>query len=98
MHELGASLLEEHARIGMLAHSLGIDNLVCIGAPEFAHDLPKDGEMDVHFCETKDEALEIANYFSPGDVVLVKASRAERLEELVKSLLDKWEQRVGEDQ
>jgi UDP-N-acetylmuramoyl-tripeptide--D-alanyl-D-alanine ligase len=98
MHELGASLLEEHARIGMLAHSLGIDNLVCIGAPEFAHDLPKDGAMDVHFCDTKDEALEIASYFSPGDVVLVKASRAEKLEELVKSLLEKWEQRVGEDQ
>lgn len=98
MHELGASLLEEHARIGVLAHSLGIDNLVCIGAPEFAQDLPKDGAMDVHFCDTKDEALEICSYFSPGDVVLVKASRAERLEELVKLLIEKWEQRVGEDQ
>lgn len=97
MHELGASYLEEHARIGMLAHSLGIDNLVCIGAPEFAHDLPKDCAMDVHFCETKEEALEISNHFSPGDVVLVKASRAEKLEELVTLLIEKWEQRVGED-
>ena len=98
MHELGASLLEEHARIGLLAHSLGIDNLVCIGAPEFAHDLPKDSALDVHFCDTKEEALEISNYFSPGDVVLVKASRAEKLEELVTLLIEKWEQRVGEDQ
>ena len=98
MHELGASQLEEHARIGLLAHSLGIDNLVCIGAPEFAHDLPKDGALDVHFCDTKEEALEISDYFSPGDVVLVKASRAEKLEELVSSLIEKWEQRVGEEQ
>lgn len=98
MHELGTSFLEEHARIGLLAHSLGIDNLVCIGAPEFAHDLPQDGAMDVHICDTKEEALEIANYFSAGDVVLVKASRAEKLEELVTLLIGNWQQRVGEEQ
>ena len=97
MHELGDSSVEEHARLGLLAHSLGVDNLVCIGAPEYAHDLPKDGAMDVHFCNTKEDALEISNYFSPGDAVLVKASRAERLEELVQSLIENWEQRVGED-
>lgn len=98
MHELGASQLEEHARIGLLAHTLGIDNLVCIGAPEFAQDLPKDSAMDLHLCDTKEEALAISNYFSPGDVVLVKASRAEKLEELVTLLVEKWEQRMGEDQ
>ncbi len=98
MHELGESDLEEHSRIGLLAHSLGIDNLVCIGAPEYAHDLPKDSEMDVHFCKTKTDALEISNYFSPGDVILVKASRAEKLEELVKLLIEKWELRASESQ
>lgn len=98
MHELGDTTLEEHARVGLLAHSLGIDNLVCIAAPEYAQDLPKDCEMDVHFCNTKADALEISNYFSPGDVVLVKASRAEKLEELVTSLIENWEKRVGESQ
>ncbi len=98
MHELGESDFEEHARIGLLAHSLGIDNLVCIGAPDYAHDLPKDSEMDVHFCKTKEDALEISNYFSPGDVVLVKASRAEKLEELVKLLIENWELKVSESQ
>jgi UDP-N-acetylmuramoyl-tripeptide--D-alanyl-D-alanine ligase len=97
MHELGASDLEEHARIGLLAHSLGIDNLVCVGAPEFALDIPRDSAMEVHLCDSKDEALTISSYFSPGDVVLVKASRAEKLEELVTLLVDKWEQKVGED-
>lgn len=98
MHELGSSLLKEHARIGLLAHSLGIDNLVCIDAPEYAAELPSDGAMDVHFCKNKEEALDISSYFSPGDVVLVKASRAEKLEELVTTLIDKWEQRMGEMQ
>lgn len=98
MHELGESHAQEHGRIGLLAHSLGIDNLVCIGAPEYAHNVPKDGEMDVHFCNTKTDALEISNYFSPGDVVLVKASRAEKLEELVKSLIENWEQRASQSQ
>jgi UDP-N-acetylmuramoyl-tripeptide--D-alanyl-D-alanine ligase len=98
MHELGESFVDEHARVGLLAHSLGIDNLVCIAAPEYARDLPKDGAMDRHFCSTKEEALEISNHFSPGDVVLVKASRTERLEELFESLTVNWEKRMGEIQ
>jgi UDP-N-acetylmuramoyl-tripeptide--D-alanyl-D-alanine ligase len=98
MHELGEAFVDEHARVGLLAHSLGIDNLVCIGAPEYARDLPKDGAMDLHFCSTKEEASEISNYFSPGDVVLVKASRTERLEELFQSLTANWEKRVSEIQ
>lgn len=98
MHELGQTQADEHAHIGLLAQSLGIDNLVCVGAPEYARDLPKDGATDLHFCNTKAEALEISSYFSPGDVVLVKASRAERLEELVTSLIGNWEKRMSESQ
>jgi UDP-N-acetylmuramoyl-tripeptide--D-alanyl-D-alanine ligase len=98
MHELGEAFVDEHARVGLLAHSLGIDNLVCIGAPEYARDLPKDGPMDLHFYSTKEEALGIFNYFSPGDVVLVKASRTERLEELFQWLTANWAKRVSEIQ
>ena len=98
MHELGETQTDEHALIGLLAQSLGIDNLVCIGAPEYARDLPEDGPVDLYFCNSKEEAREISNYFSPGDVVLVKASRAERLEELVKSLIENWEQRMSQSQ
>ena len=98
MHELGESFVDEHARVGLLAHSLGLDNLVCIGAPEYARDLPKDGAMDLHFCSSKEEALGISHYFSAGDVVLVKASRTERLEELFQSMTANWGKRVGENQ
>ncbi len=98
MHELGQGFAEEHAKIGILAHSLGIDNLVCIGSPEYAKELPADGTTEIHFCNSKEDALEISNYFSAGDVVLVKASRAEKLEELVEALIQRWEKKVGENQ
>lgn len=98
MHELGSLSVEEHSQIGLLAHSLGIDNLVCIGAPEYAVNVPKDSEMEIHLLATKEDAFNIANYFSPGDVVLVKASRAERLEELVQAMVDNWKRETGENQ
>ncbi|HEY3292437.1 MAG TPA: UDP-N-acetylmuramoyl-tripeptide--D-alanyl-D-alanine ligase [Candidatus Nanopelagicaceae bacterium] len=98
MRELGETQADEHAHVGRLAQSLGIDNLVCIGAPEYARDLSKDGDTALHFYDTKADALEISDYFSPGDVVLVKASRAERLEELVTTLIEKWEQRMSGSQ
>lgn len=98
MRELGETQADEHAHVGRLAQSLGIDNLVCIGAPEYARDLSNDGDTALHFYDTKADALEISDYFSPGDVVLVKASRAERLEELVTTLIEKWEQRMSGSQ
>ena len=54
--------------------------------------------MDLHFCSSKEEALGISHYFSAGDVVLVKASRTERLEELFQSMTANWGKRVGENQ
>lgn len=98
MHELGDSSDRDHAEIGLLAQSLGIDHLVCVGEPSYGSSLPKNGEMAVHYCQRKSDAQQIAEYFSPGDVVLVKASRAERMEELAEGLMNHWEQRVGEEE
>lgn len=98
MHELGDSFAEDHAKLGVLAEILGIDHLVCIGAPEYGEDLPRASEMVVHYCQTKSEALELSEHFSPGDAVLIKASRAEKLEELAQALKDTWMQRVGEQE
>lgn len=93
MHELGASSTRDHAEIGALAQSLGIDHLVCVNEPDYGRDLPISGaEIVVHYSKNKIEALSIADHFSPGDVVLVKASRAERMEELAEDLIDRWEQ------
>jgi UDP-N-acetylmuramoyl-tripeptide--D-alanyl-D-alanine ligase len=101
MHELGESSQRDHQEIGVLAQSLGIDHLVCVNEPDYGRNLPsigEVGEMVVHFCEDKEEALSVAEYFSPGDVVLVKASRAERMEELAEELMAHWGQRVSDEE
>ena len=97
MHELGESSQRGHAEIGALAQSLGIDHLVSINEPDYGGDLPRGGDMALHYCRSKSDALALAEHFSPGDVVLVKASRAERMEELAEDLMRYWEQKMGDE-
>ena len=97
MHELGESSQTDHAAIGTLASELGIDHLVCVGAPEYALHISDDGTTTVHFCADKEEALGVAKALSPGDVVLVKASRSEKLEELAEAISAQWVERESEE-
>lgn len=94
MHELGESSEKEHASIGKIAAEMGIDHLVCVGAPEYASDLGVEGQMSVHICQSKGDALELLEHFASGDVVLVKASRAERMEELANQIIVRWNEKV----
>ena len=91
MHELGESEAVEHLRIGRLASDLGIDHLVSIGSDLFLDGLELDfaagDEMTTHYFLTQEESLGMSRHFSHGDVVLVKASRAEHLNELAEKLL-----------
>lgn len=103
MHELGASSQEHHARLGTLASELGIDHLVCICAPEYAGALTSaTSEVSacaVHFFESKVLAAELVEQMAEGDVVLVKASRAEKFEELAEFITANWCSReVGGDE
>jgi UDP-N-acetylmuramoyl-tripeptide--D-alanyl-D-alanine ligase len=82
MHELGASSQVSHADIGTLASELGIDHLVCIASPEYGSHLGTDSSTVVHLFEKKEAALQLVKDMVQGDVVLVKASRAEKFEEL----------------
>jgi UDP-N-acetylmuramoyl-tripeptide--D-alanyl-D-alanine ligase len=86
MHELGESSVDRHAGIGTLASEIGIDHLVCIGAPEYSAKLVANGATEVHLFEKKEDALQLVRVMSAGDVVLVKASRAEKFEELALAL------------
>jgi UDP-N-acetylmuramoyl-tripeptide--D-alanyl-D-alanine ligase len=90
MRELGESSQSDHAAIGTLASELGIDNVVCIGAPEYASSLAENSHTSIFHCESKEEAREIARNISQGDVVLVKASRSEKLEELAEFISEQW--------
>ena len=95
MHELGASEREEHLRIGRLASELGVDHLVSVGTDLYLEGLQLDpgagDEMLTHYFLTQEEALDLLKHVQPGDVLLVKASRAEHLDELSEKLLANWQ-------
>jgi UDP-N-acetylmuramoyl-tripeptide--D-alanyl-D-alanine ligase len=92
MQELGESSAHQHEAIGRLAQELGIDHLVAIGAPEYGN--PK-GQMLIHHYASIDECLSLTDYFSAGDVVLVKASRSEGFEVLAQKLESLWLNKSG---
>ena len=77
MYELGPASEEEHRRTGQLARDrYRVDQLISVGAPAY-------GGEDV---ATIEDALERLGSLQPGDVVLVKASRAAGLERLAAAL------------
>jgi UDP-N-acetylmuramoyl-tripeptide--D-alanyl-D-alanine ligase len=92
MQELGESSPSQHEAIGTLAQEIGIDHLVAIGAPEYCS---QKGQMLIHHYSSIDECLSMAEYFSAGDVVLVKASRSERFEVLAQKLEELWLNKSG---
>jgi len=95
MHELGESEGEEHLRIGRFASDLGVDHLVAVGTELYLNGLELDrefgDEMLTHYFLTQEEALEALSHIQPGDVLLVKASRAEHLDELAEKLIANWQ-------
>jgi len=97
MHELGESSQSDHAAIGTLAQELGIDHLVCVGAPEYAAAMDKNGSTSIHICDNKAQALAIAENLHHGDVLLIKASRSEKLEELADAISEQWRNGVSEE-
>ena len=93
MHELGELEAKAHLDIGKLAYELGVDHLVSIGTDLYFNglNLTKDSSMSVHYMLTQEQALSLAAQASDGDLFLVKASRAEHLDELAEKLLANWQ-------
>lgn len=93
MRELGESSREEHDAVGRLAVRLDISQLVVVGEPARPIHLGAClegswGDESV-FVPDNDEAVAwLREHLRPGDVVLVKASRAAALEEVAEALLE----------
>jgi UDP-N-acetylmuramoyl-tripeptide--D-alanyl-D-alanine ligase len=93
MRELGESSREEHDAIGRLAVRLDISQLVVVGEPARAIHLGASlegswGDESV-FVPGNDEAIAwLRTNLQPGDVVLVKASRAAALEQVAEAMLE----------
>ncbi len=87
MHELGSNSAQMHKRIGHLAGELGIDHLISIANQDYLDGLTET-QTHTHYFGSVAEANTLETEFEAGDVVLVKASRAEHLEELANSFIE----------
>ena len=93
MMELGPSSDEEHGEVGRLAVRLGVSQLVVVGEPARPVHLAaalQGSRPDESVCVADGEAALdfLRGALRPGDIVLVKASRAAGLEEVALALLE----------
>ena len=98
MHELGESSATHHRDIGTLAQEIGIDHCVAVATPEYAPVGGGDDSMTFHNLATIEEAIQFSSHINKGDVVLVKASRAEHFELLASGIEKVWKDRIGENE
>ena len=94
MRELGEAATQEHDAIGRLAVRLDISRLVCVGAGTKVMHLAASNEgswgEESTWVENVDAAIALLDAeLRPGDVVLVKASRAVGLEVITEHLLNR---------
>jgi len=92
MRELGESSQEEHDSIGRLAVRLDINQLVVVGEPAKPMHLGAYlegswGEESVFVKDAEQALAWLRKNLAAGDVVLFKASRAARLEQVVEALM-----------
>lgn len=88
MGELGIHAADAYTRIGVKA-SASSDVLVCVGeeASAIGGSATSAGHADVRFvADTKSAADLLSGILHPGDIVLLKASRSARLEEILQHL------------
>lgn len=89
MGELGATSAAAHAEIGRRAAELKLDQLFAVGrlAPVMAQAARDAGLVRVfEFADVDRATAAVRNFLRPGDVVLLKASRASRLERIAEVL------------
>ncbi|MFJ5214959.1 UDP-N-acetylmuramoyl-tripeptide--D-alanyl-D-alanine ligase [Streptomyces sp. NPDC088354] len=94
MAELGGESLAEHDAVGRLAVRLNVSKLVAVGGQAAAwvqmgaYNEGSWGEESVHVSDAEAAIDLLRSELRPGDVVLVKASRAVGLERVALALLD----------
>jgi UDP-N-acetylmuramoyl-tripeptide--D-alanyl-D-alanine ligase len=85
MNELGISSFDYHQELAKFADQSGIDFLISIGTKDYLFDDPH--SLQIYYCNP---ATEVEKFFASvegGDVVLIKASRSEKLEFVSEKLI-----------
>jgi UDP-N-acetylmuramoyl-tripeptide--D-alanyl-D-alanine ligase len=95
MHELGSKSPEMHSEIGALAAEIGIDHFVAISNRDYLSKIPS-SQMTTHYFASVNDVAPLLTELEAGDVILVKASRAEHLEILASQIIDSWNNVEGE--
>jgi UDP-N-acetylmuramoyl-tripeptide--D-alanyl-D-alanine ligase len=88
MQELGATEAAQHKEISSYCRQIGVDNLLAVGTDLYldSQDQTNSEQMMVHNCPTPESVLQLVDNISSGDVILLKASRSERFEDLAKAI------------
>jgi len=100
MKELGPLAVEWHREVGELAARMGITGLITVGelgrhiAEAARKRLPP--QRVIEAADTAEAAQAAAEHLQPGDVVLVKASRAMKMEDIVARLRDQRRSAKGQ--
>ena len=86
MHELGSKESSGHLEVAEFASQLGVDHLVSVAPAVYqeSNNQSSDENMLIHNCSSAAAVLELVNNISTGDVILLKASRSEKFEDLAK--------------
>jgi UDP-N-acetylmuramoyl-tripeptide--D-alanyl-D-alanine ligase len=92
MHELGPLEQQAHLEIVEFCQEIGVDHLISMGTDLYkvSKNEGSDKHLLLHNCPNADAVLELAKNFSAGDVVLFKASRSERFEDVAQLVVDIW--------
>jgi UDP-N-acetylmuramoyl-tripeptide--D-alanyl-D-alanine ligase len=93
MHELGSKESSGHLEVAEFASQLGVDHLVSVAPAVYqeSNNQSSDENMLIHNSSSAAAVLELVNNISTGDVILLKASRSEKFEdlaELIKKALE----------
>ena len=95
MHELGPSENADHIAIGKLVSDLGIDQLLTVSMPAYGQGVTSDSETTVHEFNDKSSVVSLLSQMQSGDVLMVKASRAEHFEEIAQEVAANWQTDAG---
>ena len=88
MRELGHKSEEAHEEIGKYAKENGIEKVLCFG--DFSENIKEGYGEGCTVYKNKEELIkDLLNIICDGDIILVKASRSLKFEEITKALLEK---------
>ena len=88
MHELGATEAEGHKEVTAFSREIGVDHLLAV-ATDLYQDVQNQSDSEhmlLHNCPNPESVLQLVDNLSSGDVILLKASRSERFEDLANAI------------